>query len=418
MKAWRNHALALALSVVASLLLLYAAELFLRLSTRDPGLAAVEQAAAAGHPFDARSRMERVRALRAEGVEAVPRVVPSALRETSPEGELRSQVAVDGRELLPLSGISRRTTVLCNETGEYAIYQSDEHGFRNPTGLWEQGPVELLLLGDSFTVGECVAPGSIIGDRLRARVPATLNLGYSGNSPLRELATLSEYGPSLAPRRVLWLFFENDLSWFDLGKDRKTPLLMRYLDADFTQGLMALRPEIDRRLEARVEEAVARLDDESPVGRLEALREGPVRKLAGFLGLRELRIRLGRLRGSEAAGAPEAPDYALFARILAEAKERVDAWGGELVFVYLPGVWKFSEGGWTPSWGSNETRERALAVVASQGIRLIDVEAAMREHDDPLSLYSYRGMSVLGSPHMNAEGYGFAAEVVLDALDR
>ena len=35
-------------------------------------------------------------------------------------------------ELLPLSGISNATTVLCNESGEYSIYQSDRYGFNNP----------------------------------------------------------------------------------------------------------------------------------------------------------------------------------------------------------------------------------------------------------------------------------------------
>jgi hypothetical protein len=80
-------------------------------------------------------------------------------------------------------------------------------------------------------------------------------------------------------------------------------------------------------------------------------------------------------------------------------------------------VWKFHDDHRTPPWGNAETRERALAVVASLGLRMVDVEAAMRQHEDPLSLYSYRGLSILGSPHMNAEGYAFAAKVVLEELE-
>jgi hypothetical protein len=417
MKSLCLHALALALGLVAALLLLYAAELALRLSSNDPGVAAMERAAAAGHPFDARSRMELVRELRARGIEAVPRLVPTALLEESSEAELRSRISLRGREFLPLSGISRRPTVLCSETGQYAIYRSDEHGFRNPTGLWQRPSVDLLLLGDSFTLGECVPPGAEIGDQLRARIPATLNLGYSGNSPLLEFATLAEYGPAVAPRRVLWFFFENDLACFDLGNDRKTPLLMRYLEGDFTQGLMALQPEIDRSLEALIDDAVAQSDDGGPIHRLAEVRGGPGRRLASFLRLRRLRTLIYQLRASPPTRAVELPDYELFARILGKAQQEVESWEGELVFVYLPGVWKFYDAPWPPPWGNAETRERALAVVASLGIRMVDVEAAMRQHDDPLSLYSYRGLSILGSPHMNAEGSAFAAKVVFEELD-
>ena len=418
MRRWRNPTLALALGLAVAALLLYGAELMLRVSSPDPGLAAVDRAAAVGRPSDARSRMAVVDDLRARGIEAVPRLVPSRLLEESPEGRLRSRISLGGRELLPLSGISRRSTVLCSETGQYAIYPSDEHGFRNPTGLWQSGSVDLLLLGDSFTLGECVPPGADLGDQLRARIPATLNLGYSGNSPLMELATLAEFGPSLAPRQVLWFFFENDIAWFDLGKDRRTPLLMRYLDAEFTQGLVALQTEIDRSLEALVDEAAGGLDDGGPIHRLDEVRGGLGRRLTSFLRLKKLRTLLGRLRAPAAAGTREPPDFALFARILAQAKEMVESWQGELVVVYLPGVWKFHEQARTPSWGSDENRERVLAVVASLGLRLIDVEGAMRQHDDPLSLYSYRGLSILGSPHMNAEGYAFTAKVVLEELDR
>ena len=45
---------------------------------------------------------------------------------------LNPEIAVDGAEVLPLSGISNRVTVLCNESGKYAIYDSDQRGFHNP----------------------------------------------------------------------------------------------------------------------------------------------------------------------------------------------------------------------------------------------------------------------------------------------
>ena len=59
-------------------------------------------------------------------------------------------------ELLPLSGISNATTVLCNESGEYSIYQSDRYGFNTPDKEWDKDKIEFLLVGDSFTNGSCV----------------------------------------------------------------------------------------------------------------------------------------------------------------------------------------------------------------------------------------------------------------------
>ena len=35
-----------------------------------------------------------------------------------------------------LGTISNTTTVLCSEGGDWSIYESDEHGFNNPKGLY------------------------------------------------------------------------------------------------------------------------------------------------------------------------------------------------------------------------------------------------------------------------------------------
>ena len=112
----------------------------------------------------------------------------------------------------------------------------------------------------------------------------------------------------------------------------------------------------------------------------------------------------------------EPPDYELYETILGQAKSRVESWGGELILVYLPGVWHFGRGASSLDPRIAETRERVKELASSLELRMIDVKAAMQAHDDPLSLYSYRGSSVLGSPHMNADGYAFTAEIVFEHL--
>ena len=67
-----------------------------------------------------------------------------------PDGSFKSKIAVDGAEILPLSGISNRVTVLCNETGKYAIYDSDQRGFHNPKTIWESSTIAIGAAGRFF----------------------------------------------------------------------------------------------------------------------------------------------------------------------------------------------------------------------------------------------------------------------------
>jgi hypothetical protein len=396
--------------------MLYLAELTLRILHTDPGFAAVERAEQAGTPFDSRSRMEVVRDLRDAGVDAVPRLVPATLRIETPDQQFRSMIAINGREIRPLAGISGKTTVLCNEVGEYAVYESDEHGFRNPRGMWDLHSVEVVLLGDSFTIGECVSSDQALGDLIRTTFPATLNLGFSGNSPLLELATLKEYGPALRPRRVLWFYFENDLWWFDLGMDRRTPLLMRYVRSDFRQGLLEMQSEIDDRLGDIVESGLDDGGEASPVTRMHTLRGEPFARLLKFLMLKTLRTTIGQIRHPYSSATLESPDYDLFRTILRQAQSMTESWDGELILVYLPGVWHFERGTSLTERATTEQWAQLRTIASSLGLRIIDVKAAIDQHDDPLSLYSYRGSSALGPPHMNADGYAFTAAVVLEHL--
>ena len=77
-------------------------------------------------------------------------------------------------DLLPLGGISRVTTVFCNETGRYMIYDADERGFNNPRGIWPGREADILALGDSFTHGVCVDPAKGYMALIRAAVSWSL----------------------------------------------------------------------------------------------------------------------------------------------------------------------------------------------------------------------------------------------------
>lgn len=139
-------------------------------------------------------------------------------------------------EIFPLSGISNSLTIGCNESGFHRTYQSDKFGFNNPNNVWQKN-IDYLLIGDSFVHGACVNRphdiASVISDNYNLNV---VNLGYGGNGPLIELATLKEYYKK-DTKNIIWFFFEaNDFG--DLYNELFNKLLSRYLSDDiFTQNL-------------------------------------------------------------------------------------------------------------------------------------------------------------------------------------
>ena len=166
-----------------------------------------------------------------------------------------SSESTDADELLPLGGISNTLTLLCNESGQFVSYTSDEHGFRNPRGIWNSARADIAAVGQSFAQGYCVPDGSGFVDLLRTHNLVVLNLGTSGQSSLLQLAAIKEYLPRYAPKIVLW-FFTEGIDLPDLYVESTHPLSRRYLEPTFSQHLLTRQPEIDdalRRLVSGIE---------------------------------------------------------------------------------------------------------------------------------------------------------------------
>ena len=186
-----------------------------------------------GKKFDKRTRLEIFNHLREKN---------SNIQVTvNPNNYINKNKAI-----FPFSGISNSKTIFCNENGYYAFYQSDRYGFNNPDDNWDKDEIEYLLVGDPFTHGACVNRPDDIGSILRnlSKKPV-LNLGFSGNGPLIEFATLREYMNNKI-KKVLWIYFEgNDFDGLHLEMSDK--ILMKYYnDETFTQNLKLKQKEIDR----------------------------------------------------------------------------------------------------------------------------------------------------------------------------
>lgn len=153
----------------------------------------------------------------------------------------------ESSNIFPLGGISNSKTIHCNENGYFSSYISDRYGFNNPDSEWEEDEIEFMLIGDSFTHGACVNRPNDIGSNLRKLSnKSVLNLGYSGNGPLVEYATLREY---ISPKvkNVLWIFYDNDLE--ELINELKSDNLKKYFfDTNYSQNLMNQQKNIDELL--------------------------------------------------------------------------------------------------------------------------------------------------------------------------
>ena len=344
--------------------------------------------------FDARSREAVVRTLRERGdTGATPMIVPMAIVDSE------SHLLINQRPISPLAGVSGQTTVTCNEAGKWLTYMSDERGFRNPKGLWD-GPVEIALLGDSFGHGLCLPDENGIAGRIRAVFPRTLNLSYSGNDPLVELATLREYLTNRKPRIVLWLFYEGN-DFRDLARLlEKSDIFPRYLEnPQFRQNLEDIQPDVDRALIEHARRAEARI--------LADHAYSPV----DILLLRNLRHMFGlRFRLSPDISPINKDVLPVFEKIMAAAKAEVSAWGGQLIFVYLPQPARILSKGESRSDPFFEYREFVLDTIHREGIPLIDLVPIFKAQPRPLSLWE---VEYYPGNHYSERGYGLVVDQIL-----
>jgi hypothetical protein len=360
-----------------------------------------------GVDYDTRTRLEVVTDLRSRGTHVVLTAAPDWFFASDGAGGVKSTLSIGGVEVQPLSGIARMLTVHCNESGPWVTFQSDEHGFRNPEGLWQFATVEIAAIGDSYAEGECVPPGREFVALIREQYPRTLNLGMRGSGPLLALAQIKEYLPALKPKIVLWFYYEgNDLS--NLNIEKQSTLLRRYLEDGFTQNLVNRQADIDRVLS---EHAIAA--EAAELARLASERQktnfpDPIQTLK----LTALRTRLSLLRND----VVEPPDYDLLRDILAQANTTVHSWGGTLYIVYLPSWSSIATPPHPtevaiPSEPDVQWRPQVLAIVNDLHLPLIDLYPAFRAERDPLAFFPFRRWS-----HYNEDGHRFVANVLEDAL--
>mgnify|MGYP000535902427 CR=1 FL=1 len=395
---------------------------------------------------DTRTKLKVVEDLRSTGIDAYPNVSGSQFISTNGLPNPLSE-----ENIYPLGAISNKTTVYCNESGEWTIFESDEHRFNNPKGLYLKNNIDIMLTGDSFAEGACVNPNESIAAILRESGINVISLGKGGNGSLLEFASFKEYVEPLQPKVVLWVHYANDIG--DLKrKGMESSFLMNYItDDNFSQNLMSRQDEIDNVLKDYVDRKYREhkkkirqnnivREQETNLGDDEGKESAAVEEVNGgqlsnvssgsrlieILKLTNLRVRLGLKGGasslispastSRIETSPATPDVVrpepslgdTFRTILMQANRIVSGWDGKLYFVWLHSRERYGDDYEWPGY----FREHILSIVTELNIPVIDVhKKVFASHSDPLSLFPGRE-----ARHYNAEGYRLIAEAIAKRL--
>ena len=173
-------------------------------------------------------------------------------------GHLDSSFTINSdNKIFPLSGISNKETILCNENGYYAKYNSDNFGFNNPS-QWHK-KYDYLLLGDSIVEGFCINEKDNLAGNLKKllnKKDSVINLGRGANGPLKNYAILREYIHLLKVNKILYFHTEaNDLD--DLKRELENPILKNYLtNKNYSQNLSQSQNIIDKNLIIKIENVI------------------------------------------------------------------------------------------------------------------------------------------------------------------
>ena len=325
-----------------------------------------------GVKYDTRTQYEMYNDLKKEDDDIVVRVTPSTYAHKN------------SYNIFPLSGISNKKTILCNEHGYFAIYDSDRYGFNNPDGEWDKEEIEYLLVGDSYTQGDCVnTQDSIAGNLRRLSNQNVINLGYGGNGPLIEYASLREYLPLVKAKKILWIYTsENDLSYSNIGLELKNKILLKYLeDPSFSQNLHLRQDEIDLVAKHELEKQLAEEKKKLKNTKLDFLKfiklfnfRYAILKFTNFL-KEEFKIKITKPNEKKISSK--------FKKIIKLAKDLADQNNIDFYFIYLPDNYRYIHKQNTEYLNDYN---KIINYVSSLGISIIDLHSELLEknHDGKL----------------------------------
>ena len=302
----------------------------------------------------------------------------------------RKKGEVGNLDLFPLSGISNIKTIFCNEEGFFSSYISDRYGFNNPDEVWNKKEIDTIIIGDSFVHGMCVNRPNDIPSIIRNLTKKNvINLGYRGNGPLIEYATLREY--LFKPvKNLIWVYYENDLE--DLHNELKNETLKHYIKNDnFSQNLLLKQNNINL-LNKKLIDDLIKVETNTVVQSKKNMKtKYKILKFIRFDNLKNFVISSFKTKEINEVNLP----YSEFKGIIKSVKKITNKENINLYFVYLPSINNYL------SKKKNSQHEKITRIIKELNIDLIDLHKNFFEkNDNPPKYYTFN----IGA-HLNTMGY-------------
>ena len=369
--------------------------------------------------YEPRSKLEYMKDLISQGLDPVPIFPPSIWR-----GKLDFKSENDAvrysleNNIYPLSGISNKLTVNCNESGYWAEYESDKYGFNNPNYAYKKN-IDIISIGDSFVQGACVKMDEDVTSHLRKFNYTSLNYGYAGSGPLIELAILKEYASIYKPKNLLWFYFRGDVE--DLFSELKNEILIKYLNNDYSQNLINRQDEIDNFLSKYLDKRISAVDimvkefkkkKEAKFLKSQLIIQdnihGKFLEILFFFKFTNIRNLLNLYDNKYSCVdyfcAEETKND--FSKILLKAKETTESWGGNFYFIYLPSWEEY-----TNNKPFLQNKKELINIVKSLDIQVVDFNDVLSNQENPLSYFPFELPN-----HYTNEGYALLANQINETL--
>ena len=135
---------------------------------------------------------------------------------------------IKNENFMLVSAASNKNYAQCNEAGNWKIIKTDDFGFNNNLII---DKYDILLAGDSFADGTCVAKNNEIANKLIANDFSTYTVGFAGNGPLLSLASIIEIAKYFKFRNLVWFIYRND--FLDLKWELSDKRLNKYFNPEF-----------------------------------------------------------------------------------------------------------------------------------------------------------------------------------------
>jgi GDSL-like Lipase/Acylhydrolase family len=293
-----------------------------------------------------------------------------------------------------LSGFPGTKVVLCAPKGEVITYTADRYGFNNPDQVYA-GPVDVMLLGDSFVEGFCLPSGEDLASRLRVAGLGVTSMGIRGNGPLIELATLGRFGRIFRPRHVVMVFFAGN-DWENLAHELTEPWLRAALAPNADYGSQSTAQETLLRAKLVMEDEI----NPDRVTMADVLTRTSM--FRNFFALQQTFTLLGLVYPKIAEPIPE------FGQTLRRAKALTENWGGTFTVVFVPRVDRFM-GVFSSDYAFDQMRRIVLNASSAEGVEVVDLVPALSDRPDPSRMYA-------PDAHFSADGTTLAAALIVQRL--